>query len=149
MESKNKEWIAIVVCIITGVVANIQSFGNESTQKVYHEKVYDTTLHHRSAILDVREKIDYLYRRVARLEDASRILPPGPGQVPPPEMDAGVHELDEIDETPEEVQELFGPDPEKKDSEPKPKPAPPKIPFEIEKNGAPKWDPIEQPLPAY
>jgi len=143
MESKNKEWIAIVVCIVTGVVANIQSFGNESTQKVYHEKVYDTTLHHRSAILDVREKIDYLYRRVARLEDASRILPPGPGQVPPPdvvdEMDAGVSpDADVVEEKDSEVV-----------PEPKPKPAPPKIPFEIKKNGAPKWDPIEQTLPAY
>ena len=137
MESKNKEWIAIVVCIITGVVANMQSFGNESSQKVYHEKVYDTTLSQRTAILDVREKIDYLFRRVSRLEDATPILPPGPGQVPPPEfdeMDAGTApEPDVIEE---------------KDAEVAPEPKP-KNPFKLKKDGMPKWDPIEQSLPAY
>jgi len=141
MESKSKEWIAIAVCIITGVVANMQSFGNESSQKVYHEKVYDTTLSQRTAILDVREKIDYLFRRVSRLEDASRILPPGPGQVPPPvdEMDAGVSpDADVVEEKDSEVA-----------PEPKPEPAPQKTPFDLKKNGTPKWSPIEQALPAY
>lgn len=116
MESKNKEWIAIVVCIVTGVVANLQSFGQGTTQ----EKIEHTSLNHREAILDVREKIDFLYRRVARLENNRPILPPGPAALNPP-IDAGVNELEEIDATPEEVEELFGPDPEEKKPEEKPR----------------------------
>lgn len=135
MEGKYKEWIAIAVCICTGVFANIQSFGNESTQKGYHEEVYDTTKNQRSAILDVREKIDYLFRRMARLEDASRILPPGPLQATPPQdADAGSTDPDVIEE---------------KDVEVTPEPEPKQNPFEMEKNGTPKWDPIEQSLPSY
>ena len=143
MESKNKEWVAIVVCIVTGVVANIQSWGNGSSQKVYHEKVYDTTIHHRSAILDVREKIDYLYRRVSRLEAASAILPPGPGQVSPPgvdDMDAGSLDADADVNIQEE-----------RDSEIEVK-LPPKLneaPFELKKDQTPKWEPLQKNLPAY
>ena len=146
MENKNKEWIAIVVCIITGVVANIQSWGNGSSQKVYHEKVYDTTLHHRSAILDVREKIDYLYRRVSRLEDATRILPPGPRQVPPPstldEMDAGSLEpdADVIEEKDSKIEV---------EVEVQPPPKPNQAPFEMKNDQTPKWEPLQQSLPSY
>ena len=142
---KHKEWIAIFACFASAAGAHVQGFGHSEDQTVIEEK----NLAHREAILDVREKIDFLYRRVSRLENSRPVLPPGPGTLPldirfPEELDAGVApevdvvELDEIDETPEEVKDLFGPPPEEKEKKPEEK-----VP-EMDPEGMPVWEPIDE-----
>ena len=141
----NKEWGAIIVCLVTSITAQVSGMQNSSSQEEYKVTTVDVTDSQREAILDVREKINYLYTRVARLEYANRILPPGPRQVTPPDVieepDAGsTSDVDEIDYTPDVVKELFGPDPEEETKQE------PVLKEPVEKNqvDVPTWKPIKK-----
>jgi len=129
------QWSAIALAAITAFTAHTSAV-DKADYDADTAKVVAFEDQHHEAIIDLRRKIEFLYKRVLELEvgQASAVQPPGPGTFfnpPAPleeicEEDAGVAPDAEIEE------DVFVP------------PSPPeKKPVE-QKEGMPVWKPMKK-----
>jgi hypothetical protein len=92
------------------------------------------------AIVDLRRKVDFLFRRVLELESTNPVKPPGPSHVfsPPAPSDAGIEPDADADVV--EQPDFLPPSPPKKELVPQPRKEKPVV----DEYGMPVWEPLNK-----
>jgi hypothetical protein len=136
------QWAAIAVAAITAISAHYTSVGKgEYEHDVGNVVAFEEEQH--EAIIDLRRKVTFLFKRVMELE-VGGVKPPGPASTfsPPAPSDAGVEpDADAGSESDAEVEpDFLPPSPPKKNLVPQPR----REKALVDQYGMPVWEPLNK-----
>ena len=131
------QWAAIAVAAITALSAHFTSVGKgEYAHDVGNVVAFEEEQH--EAIIDLRRKVTFLFKRVMELE-VGGVKPPGPAFMfsPPAPSDAGVEpDADAGSESDAEIKpDFLPPAPARKEDA---------YPVKLDSDGMPIWEPLNK-----
>lgn len=133
------QWAAIAVAAITALSAHFTSVGQDQFNGTV-EKVEAFEDGQYEAIVDLRRKVEFLFKRVMTIETNGPVKPPGPTSFfsPPAPSDAGIEPDADADVV--EPPDFLPPSPPKKEVVPQPRKEKPVV----DQYGMPVWEPLDK-----